>query len=230
MYLLGQSYFGAKDYTTSSQYFQQYYNTYPKGEYAELARFYCGYGYYLESPEFQLDQTDTNKAIREFQLFMEYYPRSEKITEVQALMSKLQDKLVLKTYKNAELYYYLGNYMGNNYQACVITAQNALREYPNTTLKEDLHILVLRAKYQEAAKSYVHLQPERFRAVIDEFYNYRNEFPQGKYMKEAQRYYEIAQRSTRADAEGIIDLDATKAIKKEKRKKEKKEKVQQETK
>ncbi|MCD8193802.1 MAG: outer membrane protein assembly factor BamD, partial [Tannerellaceae bacterium] len=42
LYLLAQSYYGQKDYETASQYFTTYYNTYPKGEYNELARFYAG--------------------------------------------------------------------------------------------------------------------------------------------------------------------------------------------
>ena len=47
LYLLAQSYYGQKDYQTASQYFNTYYTTYPKGEYAELARFYSGYGFRL---------------------------------------------------------------------------------------------------------------------------------------------------------------------------------------
>lgn len=47
----------------------------------------------------------------------------------------------------------MGNYLGNNYQACVITAQNALKDYPYTNLREDLSILILRAKYELAVYS-----------------------------------------------------------------------------
>lgn len=203
MYLLAQSYFGAKDYTTSGQYFQQYYTTYPKGEYTELSRFYCAYGYFLDSPDYRLDQTDTHKGIREFQMFLEYFPRSEKVSEAQDMLAQMQDKLVLKDYKSAQLYYNLGNYIDNNYLAAVVTAQNALREYPNTTLREDLTILILRSRYQEAYHSVASKQGDRYRMVIDECYNYRNEFPEGKYMKEALRYYDVAQRFTGSDAETI---------------------------
>lgn len=54
LYLLARSYYLNKDYITSGEYFQAYYKNYPKGEYTELARFYCGYGYYLDSPEAKL--------------------------------------------------------------------------------------------------------------------------------------------------------------------------------
>ena len=122
LYLLARSHYMAKDYSTSGQYFTTYYTNYPKGQFAELSRFYAGYGYYLDSPEPELDQSGTYKAIDEMQMFLEYFPRSEKAKEAQDIIFALQEKLVEKEWLNAQLYYNLGNYMGNNYDAAVITA------------------------------------------------------------------------------------------------------------
>ena len=80
LYLLAQSYYGQKDYQTASQYFETYYTTYPKGEFTELSRFYSGYGLYLDSPDPRLDQSQTYKAIEQLQLYLEYYPQSERRT------------------------------------------------------------------------------------------------------------------------------------------------------
>ena len=77
LYLLAQSYYGQKDYQTASQYFNTYYTTYPKGEFTELARYYSGYGLYLDSPDPRLDQAQTYEAINQLQLYLEYYPQSE---------------------------------------------------------------------------------------------------------------------------------------------------------
>jgi outer membrane protein assembly factor BamD len=109
----------------------------------------------------------------------------------------LQDKLVMKDYLAAKLYYDLGSYTGNssytttgnNYQACIITAQNALRDYPYTQLREDLSILVLRAKYDMAKESIEEKKEERMRDAIDEYYAFKNEFPDSKYMKEVENVY-----------------------------------------
>ncbi|MEG1585524.1 MAG: outer membrane protein assembly factor BamD [Bacteroidales bacterium] len=192
LYLLAQSYYGAKDYMTSGQYFTTYYTNYPKGEYAELARFYAGYGYYLDSPDPRLDQTGTYKAINEFQLFMEYFPKSEKVEEAQKLIFELQDKLTEKELLNAKLYYNLGNYLANNYESAVITAQNAIREYPYSKFKEELSMIILKARYEEAQFSVAEKQEERFRDVIDEYYSFINEFPDGKFEKEAKKIFEHA--------------------------------------
>lgn len=192
LYLLAQSYYGAKDYTTAGQYFTTYYNNYPKGEYTELARFYAGYGYYLDSPDPRLDQTGTYKAINEFQLFMEYFPKSEKVDEAQKLIFELQDKLTEKELLSAKLYYNLGNYLANNYESAVITAQNAIRDYPYSKFKEELTMIVLKSRYEEAQFSVEEKQEERFRDVIDEYYSFINEFPDGKYAKEAKKIFESA--------------------------------------
>lgn len=71
----------------------------------------------------------------------------------------------------------MGNYLGNNYQACVITAQNALKDYPYTNLREDLSILILRAKYELAVYSVEDRRAERYREAVDECYAFKNESP-----------------------------------------------------
>ena len=105
LYLLGLSHYENKDYMNSGSYFKTYYQHYPKGQYTELARFYAGYGYYLDSPEPQLDQTGTYKAIEELQNFLDYFPKSDKATIAQNAIFELQDKLVWKELQNAQLYY-----------------------------------------------------------------------------------------------------------------------------
>lgn len=99
LYLLARSHYLAKDYITSGQYFTTYYTNYPKGQYAELSRFYAGYGYYLDSPEPALDQSGTYKAIDELQMFLEYFPKSERAKEAQDitfLYKKIGRKRIVK--------------------------------------------------------------------------------------------------------------------------------------
>ncbi|MGM9802814.1 MAG: outer membrane protein assembly factor BamD [Muribaculaceae bacterium] len=192
LYLLAMSYYENKDYMTASSYFKTYYQHYPKGQFTELARFYCGYGYYLDSPETQLDQTGTVKAIQELQNFLDYFPKSDKVSIAQNAIFELQDKLVLKELENATLYYNLGTYMGNNYQSAVIVAKNALKDYPYSKYKEPLEMLVLKSRYQEALQSTDERKEERFRDVIDEYYSFINDFPESDNRHEADNIFKIA--------------------------------------
>ena len=187
--MLGMCYYNQEDYQMASQTFMQYYNVYPRGTYTELARFHAGKALYLDTPEPRLDQSATYNAIEQLQLFVEYFPQSPKKEEAQQMIFELQDKLVMKEYLSAKLYYNLGNYLGNNYLACVVTAQNALRDYPYTNLREDLSILILRAKYEMAVYSVIERKEERLRETVDEYYAFKNEFPDSKYAKEADRIF-----------------------------------------
>ncbi len=190
LYMLGMSYYGQADYATASQSFITYYNSYPRGEYTEEARFYAGKALYLDTAEPRLDQTNTYSAIQQLQLFMEYYPESSRKAVAQKMIFELQDKLVMKEVYNARLYYNLGTYLGNNYQSCVIVAQDALKDYPYTKYREELSMMILRSKYQIAVNSVKERQIERYRDAIDEYYGFKNEFANSKYIKEANKIFE----------------------------------------
>lgn len=198
LYLLGLSEYENKDYLSAGSYFKSYYTRYPKGKYAELARYYCGYGYYLESPEPQLDQTDTYNAIQELQAFLDYFPKSDLVPVAQQAIFELQDKLTLKELENAQLYYNLGTYLSdyhnNNYASAVIVARNAIKDYPYSKYKEDLEMLILKSRYQQANLSIEEKKIDRFREVIDEYYSFVNNYPDSRYREEADNILKIAKK------------------------------------
>ena len=194
LYMLGMSYYNQKDYQTAAQTFITFFNTYPRGTFTELARFHAGKALFLDTPEPRLDQSSTYQAIQQLQMFMEYFPNSVKKQEAQDMIFALQDKLVLKELYSAKLYYNLGNYMGNNYESCVITAQNALKDYPYTDYREELSILILRARYEMAIYSVEDKKADRYRETVDEYYAFKNEFPESKYLKEAEKIFNESQK------------------------------------
>ncbi len=195
LYMLAMCYYGQGDWLEASSTFKKYYTTYPRGEFTELARYYTCRALYNDTPEPQLDQTSTFSAINEIQTFCEYYPTSIYKDDAQNMMFELQDKLVEKEYLSAQLYYNLGNYMGNNYESCVITAQNALQDFPYAKRREDLSFLIVRAKYRMAVESVLEKQEERYRDVVDEYYAFKNEFPESKYIKDVEKMFKAANKN-----------------------------------
>ena len=147
---------------------------------------------YLDSPDPRLDQTQTYEAINQLQLYLEYYPQSERAKEAQNIMFELQEKLAYKELLAVRLYFNLGTYMGNNYLSCVITAQNALKNYPYSKYREEFMFYTIRAKYELAIVSVEEKLQGRYREVVDEYYNYMNEYPEGKYVKQVQKFYDYA--------------------------------------
>ena len=193
LYLLAQSYYGQKDYQTASQYFETYYTTYPKGAVYGIIPFLFRLWFVSGlSGSPGLDQSQTYKAIEQLQLYLEYYPQSERAEEAQNIMFELQEKLAYKELMATRLYFNLGTYMGNNFQSCVITAQNALKNYPYSKYREEFMFLIIRAKYELALVSVEEKLQGRYRDVVDEYYNYMNEYPEGNYVKQVTKFYDYA--------------------------------------
>lgn len=218
LFLLAMSNFRARSYDAAVAYFRKYYQTYPKGIYNEKAHYFCALALYNNTPEVKLDQTATFEAVTEFQTYLELYPASERAERVQAYIFALQDKLVEKEYLSAKLYFDLGSYFGNcanggsNYQACIVTAENAIKDFPYTQRREDLAMLVLKAKFDLAAQSVDAKKEERYHDAIDEYYGFTNEYPESKYTKEAQQLFKKASRYVQAGGdEGATDDTGTPA-------------------
>lgn len=216
LYMLAESNLRAKDYESAAMFFKKYYQVYPKGHYMEMARFNSGYSLYKQVADIRLDQTSTMEAIREYQDFLDYCPNTGLKEQTHAVIYELQDRLVEKEYLSAKLYYDLGTYTlnsiygGNNYEACVVTAQNALNDYPYASagLREDLSILILRAKYHLARQSVEAKRVERFRDAIDEYYAFENDFPESKYLSEANSIFRYSQRMVERKGGLLTDDDA----------------------
>lgn len=195
LYMLGMAQYMSRDYESSSQTFKKYGTSYPRGIYAEKASFYVGESLYESAPEPRLDQTPTIGAINAYQQFLDQFPESELRPEAQRKLFELQDKLIMKEYLSAKLYYNLGGYFGNinsnnesNYSACIITAQNALKLYPFTDLREDFSLLIMKSKFQLAENSSDERRLERYSDAEDECYGFLNEFPESKEKSTAERY------------------------------------------
>ena len=203
LYMLAMAEYSDRDYESASATFRKYFSSYPKGAYAEQAAFYIGQSLYQSTPEPRLDQTPTVGAISAYQQFLDLYPGSKLRPTAQNRLFELQDKLVMKEYLSAKLYYDLGDYFGNctnggsNFEACIITAQNALKTYPYTSLREDFAILIMKSKFDLARQSVETRRLERYRDAEDECYGFLNEYPDSKEAKTAREYIEKCKKVTK---------------------------------
>lgn len=203
LYMLGMAEYCNRDYESASNTFKKYFSSYPKGIYAEQASYYVGQALYQSTPEPRLDQTPTIGAINAYQQFLDYYPDSKLRSQAQKRLFELQDKLVQKEYLSTKLYYDLGNYFGNctsggsNYEACIITAQNALKTYPYTNMREDFAILIMKSKFELAQQSIEGKQIDRYRDAEDECYGFINEYPESKEKATAERYIQKCKKITK---------------------------------
>jgi len=194
LYMFAMSMYCDGDYQSAAEAFNKYVKTYPKGTYAELASFYSGESLYMSTPEPRLDQSGTYSAIAAYGDYLDRFPEGKYRPIVQKRVFALQDKLVDKEYLNAKMYYDLGNYFGNcsfggsNYEAAIITAQNAVKEYPYNSRREDFMLLIMKCKYGLAKQSVEEKKLDRYRDAEDECYGFINEFPDSKNVALANEY------------------------------------------
>ncbi|HEY9551083.1 MAG TPA: outer membrane protein assembly factor BamD [Prevotella sp.] len=194
LYMLAMAQYCSKDYEGAAQTFAKYFQSYPKGAYAEMAEYYVGQSLYMSTPEPRLDQTQTVSAIAAFQEYLDVFPDAKLKAQAQQRLFSLQDKLVQKELHSAQLYYDLGSYFGNctsggnNYEACIITAQNALKDYPFTKLREDFALLIMKSKFELAEQSVEEKKLERYQDAEDECYGFINEYPDSKHKQTAEKY------------------------------------------
>ena len=189
LHYLAECHRGSKDYQSAIDYYQTYLRSFPRGEYAELSKFMIGYCNYLMSPDARLDQTTTNEAISNLQEFTELYPESDSIQRADQLLDELFNKLAYKELLTARLYRNLGLYRGDNYQSAIIVSNNALNDYPFSNYREEFGYIIFESKYLRAKSSASDTQEERFRDAKDEYYSFINEYPDGKFRKQADKIY-----------------------------------------
>jgi len=168
-----------KDYTSARYHFKTFADTYPSSTRAEECRFFSAYCYYLDSPIYSLDQENTLKAIEALQLFINLYPKSDRVTEASKLIQNLRDKLETKAYANAKLYLTI-----SDYQSAVIAFNNALRDYPDTKYGEEMEYLTVKAQYLYASHSREEKQEERYTQAVVYADQFNEKYPNSKYGRE----------------------------------------------
>ena len=99
-----ECYFKVKEYILAIAEYEKVTRMYANSEYVDDAQFQIGMCYYKLSPKAALDQNYTEKAIEEFQRFLEDYPASDLAPKTNEFMKKCREKLAQKNFNNGESY------------------------------------------------------------------------------------------------------------------------------
>lgn len=180
-YYYAYCHYGLKDMISARFHFQNFAETYPRSKYAEECRYMSAYCYFLDSPDYTLDQDNTYKAIEAMQLFINMYPKSERIPECNTIIDRLRDKLESKSYANAKLYYNIGDY-----KSAIFAIRNSLIDFPDSKYREEMMFLSIKSAYLYADMSIESKKSERFLETIEYYQTFVDSYASSKYLKEAQ--------------------------------------------
>ncbi len=168
-----------------SYYFKNFSNTFPNSDFAEDAKFMTAYCNYMLSPTARLDQTSTGNAIEDFQLFINTYPKSDRVPEANRLIDELRDKQEEKAFAEADLYYKLNDYRSANH-----TYRNVIREFPDAEDVERARFMVIKSSYKLAANSIDLVKEKRFMDAIDAYSEFIDRHPNSGMRQDAETIYQ----------------------------------------
>jgi outer membrane protein assembly factor BamD len=188
-YYYSMCFYGAEEYLMAAYNLKNFVNAYPSSPHAEECLYLNAMCYYQMSPRFNQDQTNTTKAINEFQLFINMYPGSKRVPECNDLIDKLRRKLEAKDYASAKLYFDM-----NNYKAANTAFSNLLVKYSDSPIADQISYMSLKSSYLYAINSIEQKKKERLAQTIALYNTFVSRFPESSYSKDAKGIFESAQK------------------------------------
>lgn len=183
-YLHAKSTYGMKDYTLAAYYLANFTRTFPKSQYAEECAFLSAYCQYMNSPNYELDQTETRNAMDQMQLFLVRFPESSRKDSCNLLIDEMRTKLEVKDFHAANQYFHM-----RNYQAAGVAFRNFTRQWPNSKYREDAMYFTLQSDYHLAMNSVESKKLERLEEAVRSYHNFADAFPQGALLGDAAKLH-----------------------------------------
>ena len=165
--------------------FRNYTINYPNSKHTEECTYMQAYCYYNEAPIYSLDPTNTYRAIKELQSFIDRYPESNRIEECNELIDELRFKLSSKAFENAKQYY-----TTSNYKSAIIALDNVLIDFPSLNKREEAHFLIVKSTYLLANNSISSKILERLKLTIEAYSHFKDNYPESHYLKELELIYD----------------------------------------
>ncbi|MFC5407958.1 outer membrane protein assembly factor BamD [Larkinella bovis] len=195
-----------QNYQLSAFHFKQFYETFARSDYAHEAMYFYALSLFKDSPNYNLDQSNTLTAMAALQDFINANPQSPFRQECTDYIQVLRDKLERKAYDKAKQYYKTSAANIANYRSSVVSITNFLREYPDSKYNQELAYLRVDAQYHLAKNSFADKLKERHQDVVTYYLALVDKFPQSPDLKKAERMYSDSQK----ELETIANLEKEK--------------------
>jgi len=186
-FMVAQSNFNEKNYSTAAYYFDRFTKNHPNSSKKEEAAFLSAYSYKLASPLYSLDQMDTNKALVAFQMFIDEYPDSERIAEANLHYKELKFKLEKKAFEIGKTYYKTAQTDFRNYKSAIVAFDNLINDFLGTKLKEEALYFRFKAFHDLAVVSTERKKLNRIKDAIAAYEKLVRNFPESKFLKDSDK-------------------------------------------
>jgi len=185
-----------KAYMMSRYYFQEFIELFPRSEKTEEAIFRAAESRYYQSPRFNLEQTNSYKAINDLQAFLLKYPFSKFKKQASTIVQEMEAKIEIKAFLAAKQYFKI-----REYKAAVVALENFRLDYPASKKKEEATFFKMKSQYELAIISYVRVEKDgeiielkknRLTKVKLFYHEFIDAYPNSELKKDAERMYNSA--------------------------------------
>lgn len=185
MFFLADTYFQREDYNMAGYQFERFLKQYPKSDKVPEAAFMGAKSYYELSPNYSLDQTDTDKALTKLQTFINTYGESQYFEEANAMAKELTTKKEKKAFEIAKQYNKLGEFQYDLLKSAVATLDNFISDFPGSDFREEALYYKVEASTYLAINSFDFVQKERLESARAAHAVLFKNFPETKFADKA---------------------------------------------
>ncbi|PIB23852.1 hypothetical protein BFP77_16245 [Maribacter sp. 4U21] len=194
MFFLANTYFERKDYNMAGYQFERFIKSYPKSDKIAEASFLGAKSYFMLSPKYSLDQTDTDKALLKLQNFINAYSESEFFAESNVMAKELTTKKEKKAFEIMKQYNKLGEFNFDMLKSAVEASENFVSDFPGSVFREEAMLVKVDALTNMALNSFESLQEERLLNAKTAYLSFKKKYPETAFEKEASRLMETLER------------------------------------
>lgn len=185
---LARSYKENGEFLLAANEYERFTKIYRADERLPEANFEWATTYFDLSPESALDQSDTKRAIQEFELFMDRFPDNDLVNDAQEMIVQLRTKLAKKQFDTAKLYE-----RRELHEAAALSFESVFDLYPDTEWAQQALVGAIRSYIAYSDQSIPSRQAERLQAAIKNYDRLTQIFQESPYLKEAESLYKEAQ-------------------------------------
>ncbi len=184
---LARAYRANKEHILAASEYSRFVEIYRGDLRVPMAEYERAMTYAERSPSYQLDQSDTQRGIEVFNLYMQRYPGHDSIAVAERHVRALREKLARKQYNTAQLYE-----RRELYEAAALSFEVIFDKYPDTPWADDALVGAIRAYIAFSDQSFEARQAGRLQLAVDHYQRLLQLFPDSELLKEAEALYERA--------------------------------------
>ncbi|MCT4665568.1 MAG: outer membrane protein assembly factor BamD [Flavobacteriales bacterium] len=184
---LAESYYCEEKYLLAAHHFEVFSRTFSRSERREQAVYMIGRCYEEESPDVDLDQEFTQKAIKNYQAFISEFPETKKLEEVKFRIKDLKSKLVEKDAQIALLYL-----KTENFKPSIRAISLFLQKHPDSPFEEKMKFSLVEAYYLLADRSVEEKKEIRYKNVTIAYQDFKHAFPESEKLDKANNMHSSA--------------------------------------